>query len=860
MPILLVACSGIIISLAAFSYFDDLARTQRITEFDRHAYSQTEAINSKISESFALLRSIRGLFGSSSKVTRSDFAVFVELLNIGNTVQALEWIPRVRKSDRENYEKLAQEEGLTGFRITEREIQGKMVPAGARDEYFPVYYVEPLNENKSAVGFDLASNSARLKALQKARDSGKIIASSRITLVQETENQYGFLAFVPIYEKGVVPANLEERQQKITGFGLGVYRVGDLIKSALQASLDRTSDLNIYIFDESAQQDGHLLYPRGAEAQAKSILDAPVQYKRRIKVAGRVWSIVVTPFNSSTFLGTQWQSWVILAAGLLITGVLLLYNYSSSMRSVYSEKLVVKRTADLRHSNTSLIEAKNKAEAALAELASRKLAMDEHAIVAVTDTKGTITYANDKFCQISGYSREELIGKNHRILNSGHHPESFFTEMYRTIANGKTWHDEIKNRAKDGSHYWVDTTITPIKDANGNVVQYVANRTDITGLYKRDKAIRDQNERFSIALENMSQGLCVFDRQKRIIVSNELYASMYGLPKELVVPGTPLSEVIKLRVAHGLYAGEGPDEYIEERLEWGENRTKQGVKVQELSDGRSIRILRQPLTGGGWVATHEDITESMRMERLKNEFVSVVSHELRTPLTSLSGSLRLMTSGSLGEIPDKVNSLLGIACRNTERLTRLVNDILDVEKINSNHMDFVFAPTDIVALAQRAIDENKAYGVENGVRLRLEENLGAAYANVDEDRMMQVLANILSNAAKFSPLESEVVLRLSRQCGALRLAVDDTGSGIPKGKQSQLFNRFFQVDASDRRSKQGTGLGLTIVKAIVEKHGSQIIVESEVGKGSTFYFDLEEVDAPSATQNTEVDMKTAAVT
>ncbi|MCP4779973.1 MAG: PAS domain S-box protein [Hyphomicrobium sp.] len=143
-------------------------------------------------------------------------------------------------------------------------------------------------------------------------------------------------------------------------------------------------------------------------------------------------------------------------------------------------------------------EAKSKAEAALAELASHKLSIDQHAIVAATDTKGTIAYVNDKFCQISGYSREELIGQNHRILNSGHHPTSFFADMYRTIVNGEPWHGDIKNIAKDGSHYWVNSTIAPIADASGKIIQYVAIRTDFTEKKRAEEERLRQSQKMDV--------------------------------------------------------------------------------------------------------------------------------------------------------------------------------------------------------------------------------------------------------------------------------------------------------------------------------------------------------------------------
>ena len=375
---------------------------------------------------------------------------------------------------------------------------------------------------------------------------------------------------------------------------------------------------------------------------------------------------------------------------------------------------------------------------------------------------------------------------------------------------------------------------------------------------KIEAALQEQNERFNVALENMSHGVCVFDKESRLVVSNRRYATMYALPPKFVTRGRTAREIAERRVKNGVYSGDNPDDYVEERVSWGNDGDKDKVKIYELCDGRSIRVSRQFLTNGGWVTTHQDISELKRMERLKDEFVSIVSHELRTPLTSLSGSLRLLTAETDGLMSDKARTLAELADRNAKRLTLLVNDILDIEKIRSDSMSFNFAPTDVIALAEQAIVENAPYCEENRVRLRLEQEVGKAYVNVDENRIMQVLTNLLSNAAKFSAPDSEVVLSISRQNGKLRYSVIDTGCGIPPEKQSRLFEKFFQVDSSDTRSRRGTGLGLAIVRSIVAKHGSRIRVDSTVGEGSTFYFDLEEVSTPSDTECVPMEMTITA--
>ena len=216
----------------------------------------------------------------------------------------------------------------------------------------------------------------------------------------------------------------------------------------------------------------------------------------------------------------------------------------------------------------------------------------------------------------------------------------------------------------------------------------------------------------------------------------------------------------------------------------------------------------------------------------------MVSHELRTPLTSIKGALSLIKTGAIGDIPDKLKRMLDIAYNNSDRLIRLINDILDIEKIESGKMDFQIAPINLVALLEQAIEANKEYGANRGVSFALVTEVHRAMIDGDHDRLMQVLANLMSNAVKFSPEGGIVGITLSRHESGYRIEVADTGPGIPLEFRDKIFEKFSQADSTNSRQKGGTGLGLNISKAIVETLGGRIGFESEVGKGATFYFDL----------------------
>ncbi len=237
----------------------------------------------------------------------------------------------------------------------------------------------------------------------------------------------------------------------------------------------------------------------------------------------------------------------------------------------------------------------------------------------------------------------------------------------------------------------------------------------------------------------------------------------------------------------------------------------------------------------------QDVTEHNKIERLQKEFISTVSHELRTPLTSIIGALGLIKGGAGSEMPEKVKKMVEIAYSNSERLSRLINDILDMEKIESGKMEFKMAPLDVQALTEKAIEENKGYGEKHKVRFNQTESLPGVLIMGDVDRLLQVYANLLSNAAKYSPKGENVDVSVTRRNGGLiRLSVTDRGPGIPKEFRKQIFHKFSRADTSDARQKDGTGLGLSITRAIIEKHKGKVGFETEKGKGATFFVDLPE--------------------
>jgi signal transduction histidine kinase len=262
------------------------------------------------------------------------------------------------------------------------------------------------------------------------------------------------------------------------------------------------------------------------------------------------------------------------------------------------------------------------------------------------------------------------------------------------------------------------------------------------------------------------------------------------------------------------------------------------LAAQSLQEGAQDYLIKGQIETRGLLRALRYATERKRLERLKDEFVSTVSHELRTPLTSISASLGLLAGNVAGILPEPARRLLGIAHTNSQRLVRLVNDILDIEKLESGHVVFDLRRIDVGSLVERTIDANRGFAEDHNVRIRFEGSSTVAEVRADADRLAQVITNLLSNAVKFSPADNEVVVTVGHASDFVRISVRDHGPGIHPGFESRIFERFAQADATNTRRKGGTGLGLSIVKQIVDRLGGEVGFIDAAGGGTIFHVDL----------------------
>jgi PAS domain S-box-containing protein len=504
-------------------------------------------------------------------------------------------------------------------------------------------------------------------------------------------------------------------------------------------------------------------------------------------------------------------------------------------------------------------------------------ALSTTALVSETNAQGTITYANDKFVEISKYPREELIGKNHRILKSGFHPKAFYDNMWATITRGRLWRGQFKNKAKDGSYYWVDTSIAPILDASGRPEKYISVRFPITERQYAEEKLQQQ-AKLQDALTTLSREALanpsiasLFDITIQLFTS-KLNVEYCAILKVIPEDGTLAYEagsgfkrnIDEIRVSAlssesiAGYALQSDDPVVVEDLS-NESRFAGSSLLHDHGAVSGVAVLLQGqdapygvlevFTNKKRLFSQDDIAfiqavanllanaiRNQELDTRKDEFLSMASHELRTPLTSLKTFVYLLQH-HLGENQDE-RTVEFLAKINTQidRQIHLINNLLDLSRLTSGKLTFSDTRYNISDVVEEVVDEVRATTPTN-YTVQLKNNVSQE-VSADVERIRQVVANLLNNAVKYSPEGGQITVSVRRQENTVVVSVADKGIGISPVEQKRIFDRFSQAQTAVDLSRGGLGLGLHIAKQIIDHYNGKIWVDSRLGKGSTFSFSL----------------------
>lgn len=514
------------------------------------------------------------------------------------------------------------------------------------------------------------------------------------------------------------------------------------------------------------------------------------------------------------------------------------------------ERRIAERTTELAEFSDRLVGILNNQRQTQLMLQEQAQLLDlAHDTIMTLDLDWAITFWNQGAELMYGWSRGEALGRISHTLLKTEFPQPL-ADITRTLMKEGYWEGELIHYSRDNRQIIVSSRWVLQTNTLGQPLKILEINNDITQRKQSEIAILEAEHRWRSLFEHAPLAIVSLDTEARVTAANPYLLRLIGYPHEEVIGQNWFTLVM-------------PDQTQEYQQQFQQTLCQdipapaQSTILTRFGETRILKwthtLLRdthQQLIG--MTSIGEDVTERQAVEKLKDEFISIVSHELRTPLTSIRGALGLLATGVMDDDLPATKHMIDIAAADTERLVRLVNDILDLEKLETGKISLVQEWCNAADLMERSLSIMTGYAQEVGVKLTLKTIPAQLW--VAPDQIIQVFTNLLSNAIKFShpdgtvalsadipanlPQPNPVTTPAATNNPKVRFAVSDQGRGIPADKLDSIFGRFQQVDASDSHDKGGTGLGLAICKSIVQQHAGQIWVESTWGQGSTFYFTL----------------------
>ena len=735
-----VLAVGLAVSFAAFRSTSAWQHARDQRDFESASIRVEHEAQAQLDRAERALRGFLGLYAASDFVDRHEFSTYARAIgDQTGALQALEWIPRVDALDRRDFELAAIADGIGPFAIRERAEDGTLLPAGARETYYPVFYLEPVEGNEPALGFDLGSDPALRAALEAARESGSFTATL-VTLAQERGTEPGISLLMPVYEAGEPPATPAERRDALRGFVLAVYRLADLVAPVIAQAQEEGLTLTLQDITEGEPTAIGVRSDAGLLATSTSdeihTVETYTFQTQALHIADRTFTAAVEHQRTRS---SGPRALIPPAAGLgsmLVFGLIAAYVSSVAGRTRRVEEEVVARTAEL----VALATSHEQLAVSLSQREQRLNAILDTAADAImgVSERGLIEGFNAAAERMFGYEAAEVVGHSIDLL--------------------------MRQATAAGPQQWLDRPIEArsATTSDGEVRAGVARRAD--------------GKEFPIQL-SVSEVVDDSGRSFTYIVRDMTEAKQ-----------------------------------AEQRLR------RHAAEAEQLA----IRA------EGAAVA--------------KSDFLARMSHEIRTPMNGVIGSAGLLLDTTLDQEQREYANLVRSS---GESLLEIINDILDFSKIEAGKMeleDVEFSLRDAVYEVAELLSLREGAG---DIELLVDYPATAVdQVRGDPGRIRQVLLNFGGNAVKFT--SAGHIVFTARQLDAeadngvvwLRLAVTDTGIGIPEDRVEAIFEEFTQVDSGTDRKYGGTGLGLAICRQIIDLMGGSVGVTSELGRGSTFYCDV----------------------
>jgi PAS domain S-box-containing protein len=843
-------------------------RTSAKAEFDRLSLRLIAETERRLKSYEFGLRGARGPFIASHNVQRDEFRAYVQSRELPTEFPGafgFGFIQRVKREDLASFIASQHQDDCPDYNVR---------TVGNQPDLCVVKFIEPLEQNAAALGYDVGSEAVRRDALNQSLSTGEATLTSRIQLVQDRVQRAGFLYLLPVYRNGTHPVTAQQRRDAAIGW---VYApiIIELALSDLEGAFDNMLDLEV--FDSETADPSTLLFDPTADHDQP---DHMFESHHQITIGGRTWLVRLATLPKFENAVDGGLAVVAIMVGMALTILLSALVHFVGMGRSRALSLARDMTSGLRASEQRATKERIAAEEAAINLATFKTVVSESALLTITDAKGVILDVNDQFCALSGYTREELIGNTHDMMRCEVHPESFWEEMWAVVRDGGHWRGEICNRRKDGSFFWVDTTVSALRDHNGNIENFIAIRFDITERKQAEFELAAARAQLQSVLDSATEvSIIAIDTQNIIQVFSRGAEKLLGYQAEEVIgKATPdlfhdREEVAqRAAVLSQKYGREiGIRELFmiapQEGAQWNEwthtrkdgSRTTVQLRVTQMLDPNGKLV--------GHLGTAIDISDRKKVEaklmetsvqaeaanHAKSEFLANMSHEIRTPLTAILGYSELLRDDLVLEPGHQGHIQTIDTIRNAgNHLLTVINDILDLSKVEAGKMSVENVEMNLGELLCEVESLMRPRASEKGIELSVQLATPIpSRIHSDPTRLRQMLLNMVGNAVKFTEHGAvQVDIRALQKQGSQWMQVDinDTGSGMNPRQIARLFEPFSQADSSVSRRHGGTGLGLIICRRLAELMGGSVrLLRTEPGKGSTFRIELPLMIAPGMT-------------